>query len=184
MKELWQLFITFFKIGTLTFGGGYAMIPAIRRETVTKREWTDEEGITDYIAVSQSLPGTFAVNVAIFVGKKVKGIPGAAVACFSIVFPAYFSILLILLFLGTIEDNIYVMGAFEGIKAASVALILVTAIQLGRSILTTGLARVIAALSFLAIVLLSANAIYAIFLGGLLGYFRFRYRKHKGVENG
>ena len=92
MKELWQLFITFLKIGTATFGGGYAMIPAIRRETVTKRHWVDEEEIADCIAISQSLPGAFAVNVAIFIGKKVKGIVGAAVACFALVFPAYFAI--------------------------------------------------------------------------------------------
>ncbi|NLT46829.1 MAG: chromate transporter [Clostridiales bacterium] len=183
MKELWQLFITFLKIGTLTFGGGYAMIPAIRRETVTKRGWTDEEGITDCIAVSQSLPGAFAVNVAIFIGKKIKGIPGAVAACFGLVFPAYLSILIILLFLGTVEDNVYIKGAFEGIKAASVALILVTTVQLGRGILKTKTAWVIAVISFVAIVLLSANAIYAILAGGLIGYFQYQYGKRKEVEN-
>ena len=183
MKELWQLFITFLKIGSLTFGGGYAMIPAIRRETVTKRGWTDEEGITDCIAVSQSLPGAFAVNVAIFIGKQVKGIPGAAVACFSLVFPAYLTILIVLMFLGTIEDNVYITCAFEGIKAASVALILVTSVQLGRGILKSKTAWAIAVLSFIAIVLLSANAIYAIMLGGLIGYIQYRYGKSKEVEN-
>ena len=179
MKELWQLFITFLKIGTLTFGGGYAMIPAIRRETVAKRGWTDEEGITDCIAVSQSLPGAFAVNVAIFIGKQVKGIPGAAVACFSLVFPAYLTIIVILMFLGQIEDNVYIIGAFEGIKAASVALILVTCVQLARSILKTKTAWAIAALSFIGIAVLSVNAIYAILAGGLIGYIRYRYRKYR-----
>ncbi len=179
MKELCQLFITFLKIGTFTFGGGYAMIPAIRRETVTKRGWTDEEGIADCIAVSQSLPGAFAVNVAIFIGKQVKGIAGAAVACFSLVFPAYLTILLILMALGSVEDNPYIIGAFEGIKAASVALILVTAVQLGRNILRTKTAWIIGVLSFGAITLLSVNAIYTILAGGLIGYFQYRHRKHK-----
>ena len=179
MKELWQLFITFFKIGTATFGVGFAMIPAIRRETVAKRHWVDEEEIADCISISQSLPGAFAVNVAIFIGNKVKGIVGAAVACFALVFPAYFAILLILIFLGTVEDNVYVDGAFKGIIAASVALILVTAIQLGRRILRNVTSWVIAALSFVAIVLLSVNAIYAILGGGLIGYFQYLYRKNK-----
>ncbi|MGI6733802.1 MAG: chromate transporter [Anaerovoracaceae bacterium] len=181
MKELWQLFITFLKIGTATFGGGYAMIPAIRRETVEKRHWIDEDGIADCIAISQSLPGAFAVNVSIFIGKKVKGTPGAAVACFGIVFPAYLAILIILMFLGTVEGNIYIDGAFKGITAASVALILVTTVQLGRSILKSGTAWVVATLSFAAIVLLSANAIYAILAGGIIGYLQYRYRKHKEV---
>jgi chromate transporter len=183
MKELWQLFITFLKIGMVTFGGGYAMIPAIRRETVTKRNWIDEEGIADCIAISQSLPGAFAVNVAIFIGKKVKGTMGAAVACFGLVFPAYLAILVILMFLGTVEDNVYIDGAFKGITAASVALILVTAVQLGKGILKTKTAWVIAVISFIAIVLLAANAIYAILAGGIIGYLQYRYRKYKEASD-
>ena len=104
-------------------------------------------------------------------------------ACFGLVFPAYLSILIILLFLGTVEDNVYIKGAFEGIKAASVALILVTTVQLGRGILKTKTAWVIAVISFVAIVLLSANAIYAILAGGLIGYFQYQYGKRKEVEN-
>lgn len=179
MKELFRLFVTFLKIGTFTFGGGYAMIPAIRRETVTKREWIDEEGITDCMAISQSLPGAFAVNVSIFIGKRVKGTIGAIVACLGLVLPAYLSILAILLFLGAIEDNVYVTGAFEGIKAASVALILVTSIQLGMNILKSAIPWIIAILSLVAIVLFSVNAIYAILVGGIVGYFQYRLDKRK-----
>jgi len=82
-----------------------------------------------------------------------------------------------------VEDNVYIKGAFEGIKAASVALILVTTVQLGRGILKTKTAWVIAVISFVAIVLLSANAIYAILAGGLIGYFQYQYGKRKEVEN-
>ncbi|GAB1475972.1 chromate transporter [Bacillota bacterium] len=179
MKELFRLFITFLKIGTFTFGGGYAMIPAIRRETVLKRNWIDEEGISDCMAISQSLPGAFAVNVAIFVGNRVKGIPGAIAACLGIVLPAYLSILLILIFLGTVDDNIYIEGAFEGIKAASVALILLTSVQLARSVLRTPVLWIIAVLSFSAIALLSVNAIYVILACGIMGYGSHRYEKAK-----
>lgn len=159
------------------------MIPAIRRETVTKRGWTDEEGIADCIAISQSLPGAFAVNVSIFIGKEIKGTIGAVVSCFGLVFPAFLTILIILMFLGTVEDNVYVIGAFEGIKAASVALISVTMVQLGRNILKTKVAWIIAAISLAAIVLFSVNAIYAILAGGAIGYFQYRYRKYKEGKN-
>lgn len=179
MKELWQLLITFLKIGTLTFGGGYAMIPAIRRETVTKRAWADETEIADYIAISQTLPGAFAVNVSIFIGRKIKGNAGAMVACFALVFPAYLTILIILIFLGTVEDNIYVIGAFEGIKAASVALILVTMVQLGMNILKSKTAWLVASLSLLAIVFFAVNAAYTILAAGLTGYFQYKYRKYR-----
>lgn len=182
MKEIWQLLITFFKIGMFTFGGGYAMIPAIRRETVETRGWIDEDGITDCIAICQSLPGAFAINTSIFIGNRVKGIPGAIVASFGMIFPAFLSILIILIFLGQIEDNVYVTGALEGIKAASVALILVTVLQLGRKILKTKLGFFIAIVSFALIVLLEVNAIWAIVMGGVLGYFEYRYRKSKGGE--
>lgn len=179
MKEVFRLFITFLKIGTFTFGGGYAMIPAIRREAVDRRGWVGEEEIADYMAISQSLPGAFAVNISILIGKKVKGVAGALAACFAIVFPAYLTILLIIMFLGAVEDNVYVIGALEGIKAASVALILVTTIQLGHGILKTRLSWIVALASFVAIVALSINAAYAIMAGGIIGYFQYRYKRKK-----
>ena len=159
------------------------MIPAIRRETVQKRGWIDEEGITDCLAVSQSLPGAFAVNVSIFIGKRVKGLAGAIMASLGLVLPAYLSILLILIILGTIEGtNPYVNGAFEGIKAASVALILATTIQIGMSLMKSCYAKMAAALSFVAIVFLSINAVYAIIAGGLAGFFIYKIKERR-AEN-
>lgn len=180
MRDLWTLFYTFLKIGSFTFGGGYAMIPAIRRETVQKRGWIDEEGITDCMAVSQSLPGAFAVNVSIFIGKRVKGLGGAITASLGLVLPAYLSILLILIILGSIEgNNPYVYGAFEGIKAASVALILATTIQIAMTVMNTWYAKIAALLSFVAIVFLSINAVYAILAGGLAGFFIYKLKERK-----
>jgi chromate transporter len=182
MRDIFQLFITFLKIGTFTFGGGYAMIPAIRRETVAKRGWIDEEGIADCLAISQSLPGAFAVNVSIFIGKKIKGTLGALTACLGLVLPAYLVILLILIFLGTIDDNVYVIGAFEGIKAASVALILLTTIQLGKSILKSKVSYVVAIFSFAVIVVFSFNAVYTIIAGGFIGLIQYKCHKDKEAK--
>ncbi len=181
MKDIWKLFYTFFKIGSFTFGGGYAMIPAIRRETVHKRAWIDEEGLADCMAVSQSLPGAFAVNVSIFIGKRVKGLAGALSASLGLILPAYLSILLILIVLGSIEGtNPYIYGAFEGIKAASVALILATTIQIAANVMKTVYAKIAALLSFVAIVFFSLNAMYAILAGGLAGYLIYKLEARKG----
>jgi len=182
MKDIWQLFYVFLKIGTFTFGGGYAMIPAIKRETSEDRSWIGEKEISDCIALCQSLPGAFAVNAAIYIGRKVKGTAGALAACFGMVFPAFLSILAILMFLGRIEDNVYVIGAFEGIKAASVALIQVTVYQMGRNILKKVSAYIIAAISFSLIIFLGVSAVWAVVMGGLYGYFEYSFRKRKGGE--
>lgn len=157
------------------------MIPAIRREAVERRGWMNEEEISDCIAISQALPGAFAVNSAVFIGKKAAGIPGALAAVFGVTFPAALSILVIVLFLGQIEDNVYVQGALEGIMAAAVALILVTVWQMARTLLDRKLAYAIAALSFLLIIVLGLSVIWAVLAGGLIGFLESLYlRRRKG----
>lgn len=179
MKDILKLLLTFLKIGAFVFGGGYAMIPAIRRETVEHRNWVNEEELADCIAISQSLPGAFAINAAIFIGKKVKGLPGALVACFGMVLPAFLTILLILQFLGQVEDNPYVIGAIDGIMAVSIALILVTTFELGRTVLKTKASYLIAVGSILLIVVFDVSAVLAILLGAMLGYFIHLFQKRK-----
>lgn len=149
------------------------MIPAIRREVTDVHRWIDESELTDCIAVSQSLPGAFAVNASIYIGKRVKGVAGAFAACFGLVLPAFLSIILILIFLWKVEDNVHVIGAFEGIKAASVALILVTAYQIGRPAFAKRAGIIVGISAFILIVILKVNAIFAIVLGGLAGYIEF-----------
>lgn len=181
MKQILSLFLTFLKIGTFTFGGGYAMIPAIRRETVERHAWIGESDMADCIAVCQSLPGAFAINTAVFIGRHVKGVAGALAAVFGVVLPAFVSILAILLFLGSIENNVYVLGALEGIKAASVALVFVTLIQMGRSILKGWLPWTLAIASFLLIVAAGVSGILAILLGGTVGWAVHTARQRKGA---
>lgn len=170
MKELWTLFVTFLKIGLFTFGGGPAMVPTIKREAVEIHRWMDDEEMVDCLAICQSLPGMFAINSCIFIGNKIKGIPGALVSAFAMTFPAFAAIIIILLFLGQVENNPYVLGAFEGIKAASVALILITVYNMGKGILKNAFGVCIALISFVLIVLLGINAIWAILFGGFAGY--------------
>lgn len=118
------LFLTFVKIGMFTIGGGYAMIPLIEREIV-KRRWMDKEEFVQMFAITQSLPGIFAVNISIFVGYKLKKNLGSLVCALGTILPAFVIILLIALFFNRFQDNPYVIRIFNGIRPAVVALILV-----------------------------------------------------------
>lgn len=180
MKLILELFFTFLKIGTFTFGGGLAMLPLIRKTVVEGKGWMTDEEITDCFAVSQSLPGVLAVNAAIYVGNKKKAMIGSVAASLGVILPAFVSILIILLFLGRIEENLYVRGAFEGIKAASAALILVAAYNMGKQILKGKLEYFIAAASFVIIVFAGISAVWAIIFGGLFGFASYLHRRKKG----
>lgn len=177
-----QLLLTFLKIGTFVFGGGYAMIPAIQREVVERQHWMEPLELTDCMAVCQSLPGAFAINVAIFVGKKVKGIPGAFIACIGMVSPAFLAILLVLLFAGRIEENHVANGAVQGIMVASIALILTTGLRMGKASLKGIASYLIAAVTFLLISLWNVNAVLLILAGGVFGYLRIKVLRNKGGD--
>ena len=120
----WTLFLTFVKIGTFTIGGGYAMLPLIQREVVDKG-WLSKEDFIDLFSVAQSLPGIFAVNISIFVGYKLKKVPGGIVCALGSILPSFFIILAIALFFTHVQDNIWVEKAFKGLRPAVVALIAV-----------------------------------------------------------
>ena len=111
----WTLFLTFVKIGTFTIGGGYAMLPLIQREVVDKG-WLSKEDFIDLFSVAQSLPGIFAVNISIFVGYKLKKVPGGIVCALGSILPSFFIILAIALFFTHVQDNVWVEKAFKGYR--------------------------------------------------------------------
>jgi chromate transporter len=180
MKLIWELFIAFLKVGAFTFGGGLAMLPLIRKTAVDEKGWMTEDEIIDCLAISQSLPGMLAVNASLFIGYRQKGLAGSIAAALGVILPAFISIIIILLFLGRIEENPYVLGAFEGIKAASVALIAVAAYKMGKEILKGKLEYFIAAASFIIIVFAGISAVWAILFGALAGLSVYWYRRKKG----
>lgn len=146
------------------------MLPLIQAETVEKRHWLSQEEMADCLAISQSLPGAIAANAAIYIGNKTKGVAGALAATLGVILPAYLSILAAILFLNQLENHVYVQGAIGGIKAVAVALILVTAYTLGRQVIKSRIDAAIAILAFLIIVVFGQSAIFAILLGGLIGF--------------
>lgn len=130
MKELWDLFLSFARIGGLTFGGGYAMLPILEKEVVEKKGWCSVEELTDYYAIGQCTPGVIAVNTATFVGGKRAGIPGSIVATLGVVFPSILIITVIAAFLRHFAENPYVIHAFQGLRVVVTVLVLNTVIKL------------------------------------------------------
>ncbi len=170
MKELFDLFWTFCKIGALTFGGGYAMLPLIQREIVENKKWSTEREILDYYAVGQCTPGVIAVNTATFIGFKLKGIIGGIVATLGVVFPSLIIILIIASFLQSFADLSIVQSAFAGIRVAVVALIITTVIKLLKSSIKDYLGVIIAIIAFIISAFIGLSPVYVVIAAGLTGF--------------
>ncbi len=123
MKQLWKLFLAFARVGVMTFGGGYAMIPILEREIVDRHGWATEEELMDYYAVGQCTPGVIAVNTATFIGYKVAGTVGGVVATLGVIFPSVVIITLIAGILTNFADVPAVKSAFAGIRVCVCVLI-------------------------------------------------------------
>ena len=133
MKEYFKLFWAFFKIGAITFGGGYAMLPFLQKELCSKRGWVTEEEIIDYFAIGQCTPGIIAVNTATFVGYKLKKTLGGIVATLGIITPSIIIISLIALALQNIAELAIIQNAFKGIRVAVSVLIVNAIIKLAKN---------------------------------------------------
>lgn len=131
--SLGEAFATFFKMGLFTIGGGYAMIPLMEKEIVEERHWIDRDEFIDLMAVAQSAPGVFAVNISIFIGYKMAGVKGSIACATGNVLPSILIILLIALGFRHFKDNALVENIFKGIRPAVVALILVPTLNMART---------------------------------------------------
>jgi len=128
-----ESFATFFKIGLFTIGGGYAMIPLIEAEVVDKKQWLSKEEFLDIMAVAQSCPGVFAINMSTFIGYKLRKTKGAIFTSLGTAMPSFLIILLIAMFFHQFDDNRIVQAIFRGIRPAVVALIAVPTFNMARS---------------------------------------------------
>ena len=170
MKELFDLFWTFCKIGALTFGGGYAMLPLIQREIVENKKWSTEKEILDYYAVGQCTPGVIAVNTATFIGYKLRGIIGGIVATLGVIFPSIVIILIIAAFLQNFADLAIVQSAFAGIRDAVVALIITTVVKLIKSSIKDYLGVIIAIIAFVISAFIGLSPVYVVIAAALTGF--------------
>ncbi len=177
MPVLPDLFLTFAKIGLFTFGGGYAMIPLIQREIAENRKWVTDEEILDIIAVAETTPGPIAVNAATFIGKKVGGIPGAALATLGVVLPSFVIIVAISYVLEAFKHLKPVQYAFYGIRAGVLALIVKALWTLFRKAKKDWFSIAIMILSFGVVAFTGVNAIFVILACAILGFIIYRIKK-------
>ena len=169
MNILLEMFITFFKIGAFTLGGGFAMIPIIQKEIVEKKKWIGEAEFLDMVAISQSAPGPIAVNISAFVGKKIKGIVGLIVATLGSILPSFIIIILVAsIFLG-IENNPIVQRVFQGIRPAVVALIAVPVINLSKTANVNKRNFIVTLLAAILVAVFKITPIYVILSAGVIG---------------
>lgn len=166
----WSAFRTFFKIGMFTLGGGYAMIPIIEEEVVNKHRWVSKEDMLDLIAIAQSCPGVFAINIATFIGYKLRLTRGALVTALATALPSFLIILAIAVFFHQFEDNRVMAAMFQGIRPAVVALIAVPTFNLAKRAHLNRYTLWIPIVSALAIWLLGVSPIWVIILAGTGGY--------------
>lgn len=182
MKKLLSLFITFFKIGLFTFGGGYAMISLIESETVSKKGWLNADELLEIVAVAESTPGPIAINCATYVGYKRAGVLGSFFATLGVVLPSFLIIFAISFFIDEFLKIELVASAFKGIQAAVGVLILRAGLKMLKK----------AKKNFVSIVLLvfalgvtitfnligiKISSIYLILVGGVVGFFYYTYSK-------
>ena len=151
MKQLWKLFLAFARVGVMTFGGGYAMIPILEREIVDRHGWATEEELMDYYAVGQCTPGVIAVNTATFIGYKVAGTVGGVVATLGVIFPSVVIITVIAGILTNFADVPAVKSAFAGIRVCVCVLIFNAVLKLWKKAVVDKITLVL----FLGVFLLS-----------------------------
>ncbi len=166
-----QMFLAFFKLGLFTIGGGLAMIPILQHKAVEEYRWMSESEMVDCIAVSQSLPGVVAINMATYVGMRKRGLLGAFCATLGVVAPSLIIIVIIAAFLGRIDQITYVQGALAGIRSAAVGLIAWATWKMAKAVLVgKGIfAWTLAIAAFILITFLKLSAVWAIIGGIVLG---------------
>lgn len=169
LSELLTIYAICFKMGAVTFGGGYAMLPILRREIVQNKGWVDEETIMDYYALSQGLPGIIAVNVSVFIGYKHKGSLGATAAALGMISPCILIISLIAACLSSFQDNPLVRHALAGVSACVAALILDAVVALWKKGVKDTIGYVICFGVLAATLMTSVNPIILVVLCALIG---------------
>lgn len=181
MSTLLELFIVFFKIGAVTFGGGYAMLPILQKEVTENKAWSTETELMDYFAIGQCTPGMIAVNVATFIGYKLKGVAGGIAATLGVITPSMIIITIIAMFLTNFQENPIIIHAFAGIRACVCVLIFDTVIKLGKKSIIDRRT----ALIFTGILLLSLfsplSPAFSVIFAGIAGYFLMPMGNKEGL---
>jgi chromate transporter len=168
-KHIFELFISFLKIGAFTFGGGYAMMPVMHKEVVEKKGWASDEDILKILVISESTPGVLAVNSATYIGYRIGGFWGSLFATLGVVLPSFIVISLISLFIVEFKELTWVAYAFQGIRAGVSILILNAVFKLGKKMKRNWFAWVVLCSAFLVALLTTFSVIYLLLIAAVLG---------------
>ena len=169
MKEMLELFLTFAKMGVMTFGGGMAMLPILQREVVDNKHWATEEELVDYYAIGQCTPGIIAVNTATFIGQKKGGVPGGIVATLGLVFPSLVIISLLAGLITNFSHLAWVKNAFAGIQVCVCVLIFNATVKLLKKSVVDKRTAVIFVLVLVGSVFLNVSPVWFVILAALAG---------------
>ncbi|MBR2824683.1 MAG: chromate transporter [Solobacterium sp.] len=183
MKKLWDLFITWFKMGAFTFGGGYAMLPMIQKEVIEKHHWATEDDIMDYYAIGQVTPGIIAVNTATFVGYDVAGVIGGIVATLGVIAPSLIIISIIAGLITNFSELEIVQHALKGIQVAVCVLMFHAILNLFKKGVKSILTFFIFLFSFLLAYFTSIPTMILVILAGVVGYVLTILNKKEGTSS-
>lgn len=183
--SLWDLFITFFKIGAFTFGGGYAMVSIMEEELADKKKWITSQDMLDMLVVAESTPGAIAVNTATSVGYKLHGIIGGIVATLGVVLPSFIIISALYFAIDAVADNYWYKAAFTGVNACVTVLVINAFVKMGKQLPHDVYSYVTAAVAFVAATVLPDwlpwfDVVYLIILGGVVGIVIFAVLRKQG----
>ena len=182
MKELLDLFLTFARIGGVTFGGGYAMLPILQREVVENKKWATNEELMDYYAIGQCTPGIIAVNTATFIGRNKHGLAGAIAATLGVVAPSVVMITIIAAFISNFAELKVVQNAFAGIRVCVFVLILKAVVKLGKSSIKDTVTLALFALVLLGSLLFDISPIVFVLIAGVCGIIAQSVLKKGGAQ--
>ena len=183
MKILIKLFLVFAKIGAVTFGGGYAMLPIMQRELVEKYKWATDDELMDYFAIAQCTPGVIAVNTATFIGYKKRGILGGIIASLGVVTPSIIIITLIAAFLKNFAEYPLVVYALNGIRVCVCVLIFNAILKVSKGALVDKWAWVIFAIVFILFFFFNVSAALLVVMAGVMGYIIKRIVKEEKKDD-
>ena len=180
-KQLLQLFLSFFKIGCIAFGGGYAVAPLLQKEAVEHRNWMSDEELTDIIAIAQALPGIIFTNSATVIGYRVCGLAGALTATIAAVTPTFVLTILVTAFFWEHTANPLIQKALKGILIGVAALVLYTISKMWKTAIKNSFDILLVLVATACLVLFKANAALVILLGAIAGFTR-NYLVYKAGE--
>ena len=169
MNQYLDLFLTFAKVGVMTFGGGYAMLPILQREVVERKDWVTEEELMDYFAIGQCTPGIIAVNTATFIGQKLKGVAGGILATLGVVFPSLVIISLLAGVIDAFSHIAWVQHAFGGIRICVCVLILNAVVKLLKKAVVDKVTLAIFAVVMLGAYFTSVSPVVFVLIAAVIG---------------